>query len=112
MTRDEAVLLVSRALACIQIVCACIEATWIPVRLMSLHHYSNEIPKGIPVATPYLVSYYQVDIGLFFGRIALYLVFAYLFWMCGPRIARLLLPESVQASAEPPQSTDKDQVRD
>jgi hypothetical protein len=41
----------------------------------------------------YYVSVERVEIAFFFGRIAFLLLMALLFWNCGPRIARFLLPE-------------------
>jgi hypothetical protein len=40
----------------------------------------------------YYVSLERVGIAFFFGRIAFLLLMAFLFWNCGPRIARFLLP--------------------
>jgi hypothetical protein len=42
-----------------------------------------------------------VDIAFFFGRIAFLLLMALVFWNCGPRIARFLLPEEKQSPAAP-----------
>lgn len=96
MTREEAVVLVSRALACIQAITALIEATYLPERFMTLHRYIQDalVAKDTAVfdlATNY-VSVERVEIAFFFGRIAFLMLMALVFWNCGPRIAHLLLP--------------------
>ena len=94
MTRKEAVLLVSRALAMIQLITAFIESSYLPDRLVSLHHYTIRI-NGSIVSQPdnYLRNYYQLSIAFIFARIAILLLFAFLFWNCGPWIERVLLPK-------------------
>jgi len=94
MRRDEAVRLVSRALAVIQFVSAMEDITYLPSRMYSAHHYS-----GIGT-TSYLQTTYNLDVGTLFLRIAGLLVLAWVFWNCGPRIARMLLPEEQDAGAE------------
>ena len=90
MSRDETVLLVSRAIAVIQFVTAFLEASYLPERFLALHHYS---PVDTFAPGPgYLESLYRLQIGLLFGRIAGLLLVSWLFWTCGPRIGRLLLP--------------------
>jgi hypothetical protein len=94
MTRKEAVLLVSRALAIIQLISAIIESSYLPDRFISLYHYTVRI-NGASVSQPdnYLRSYYQLIIAFIFMRIALLLVFAFLLWNCRPWIERILLPK-------------------
>jgi hypothetical protein len=86
MTREEAVRLVSRALAVIQFVTAMQEITYLPSRMYSAHHYSS---IGI---TSYLQTIYSLDVGTLFLRIAGLLVLAWVFWNCGPRITSMPLP--------------------
>jgi hypothetical protein len=100
MNRDEVVLLVSRALACIQAITAILDASYMPERFMSLHHYVQEAQLAASVRnsstfelTAYYVSLDRTEIAFFFGRIAFLLLMALLFWNCGPRIARFLLLE-------------------
>src|SRR5580704_7126093 len=97
MTRDEAVVLVSRALACIQVITALIEATYLPERFMTLHRYVRDalVAKDTAVfdLARYYVSVERVEIAFFFGRIAFLMLMTLVFWNCGPRIARFLLPE-------------------
>ncbi len=87
MNREVAVLLVSRALACIQGIYAVDDATYLPERLFSLHHYAL-LGQG-----DYLVSLYPLAVAFIFCRVAILLILTFAFWNCGPRIAQFLLPE-------------------
>lgn len=100
MNREEAVLLVSRALGCIQAVQAVLDASYLPQRFMTVHHdiemarmYAAAHESGAFDLRAYYVWLDRVDIAFFFGRIALLLTLALVFWNCGSRIARFLLPE-------------------
>jgi hypothetical protein len=100
MNREDAVLLVSRAVACMQGAYAVVDASYLPERFMTLHHYAQRLQMflaakdvGASEVDAYYVSLERVEIAFFFGRIAFLLLMALLFWNCGPRIARLLLPE-------------------
>jgi len=103
MIREDGVLLVSRALACIEAIYALTDASYLPERFMALHHYTQEAIVTANTATFDVVSYYvsleRVEIAFFFGRIAFLLAIALLFWNRGPRIARFLLPERKDSSA-------------
>jgi hypothetical protein len=94
MSRKEAVLLVSRALAILQLIFALMELTYLPIRLISLNHHTTRVdvlgPSGYD---DFWNGYYRVDIGFMFARIVIYLVFAFVFWNCGPWIERVLLPK-------------------
>ncbi len=93
MSRKEAVLLVGRALAMIQLITAFVEITTLPDRLVSLHHYTDRINRSVATSQDfYFQSYDQVGIAFLFARIAGLLLFAFLFWTCGPWIERILLP--------------------
>jgi hypothetical protein len=105
MTRKDVVLLVSRALACIQAITAFIDASYIPSHFMTLHHYvqmardaASLKDTGAFELAAYYVSLERVEIALFFGRIAFLMLMALVFWNCGPRIARFLLPERENSS--------------
>ena len=94
MTRKEAVVLVSRALAVIQLIVALQEITYLPIRFMSFHHYTVRASTATALPSDaYFKSYDQLDIAFLFARIAGLLFFALLFWKCGPRIQSALLPE-------------------
>ncbi|MGD0628725.1 MAG: hypothetical protein ABR987_05205 [Terracidiphilus sp.] len=95
MSKKEAVLLVSRALAMIQIITAFIEAATLPDRLVSLHHYTDRISRSAATSQDfYFQSYDRVGIALLFARVAGLMLFALLFWNCGPLVERILLPKS------------------
>ncbi len=90
MSRDDAVLLVSRAIAVIQLICAFVDASYLPERFVSLHHYS--IAGLLSLGDTYFANLDRVEIGFHLGRIAGYFFASWIFWNCGPRISRILLP--------------------
>ena len=90
MSQEEAVRLVSRALAVIQFVSAMEDITYLPSRMYSVHHYA-----GLGAST-YLQMSYSLDVSALFLRIAGLLILTWVFWNCGPRIARMLLPAAAE----------------
>ena len=95
MTRNEAVHLVSRLFALIQFASAALEASYLPERLMSLHHYTNRVGNlGFPLPDSYLGSYYNVTVALLIARIGGLLALGVIFWNCGPRVERIFLLKS------------------
>jgi hypothetical protein len=79
---------------------AVVDASYLPERFMALHHYFQRLQMALAAKDmgafdleTYYVSLERVEIAFFFGRIAFLLLMAVLFWNCGPKIARLLLPE-------------------
>ncbi len=99
MSRKEAVLLVSRALAMIQLISALMEITTLPGRLLSLNHYAGRIAASTGVPSDYYFrSLDQVGIAFMWARIAGLLLFAFLFWNCGSWIERILLPKREEQS--------------
>lgn len=86
LSRDEIVLLVSRVLAVMYAITALLDVTYVPEYLVSLHHYS-----GGPGAS-YLESIHRVYVGALLFRIVGLSILAWLFWRCGPWIARILFP--------------------
>ncbi len=93
MTRKEAILLVSRAIAVIQWSYALVEVTTLATWFLSLHHYTSRINASMALPSDYYFkSYDQIGIAFNFARIAILLLFAFLFWNCGPWIERVLLP--------------------
>ncbi|MGH9560564.1 MAG: hypothetical protein ACRD3S_03835 [Terracidiphilus sp.] len=96
MDREEAVVLVSRALACVQAISALLDLTYLPDKLMWLRHYMQLSSSGSSYGTE-MMPIEQIEIALYFGRIAMLLFFTFVFWNCGPRIARFLLPEQKSA---------------
>lgn len=94
MERKEAVHLVSRALSIICGVFAAEETTYLPERLLSYVHYTNQWRSvQSPQAAVFLPSLYRVEVGFLFLRIAIYLTLAVVFWKCTPWVERTLLPE-------------------
>lgn len=101
MSRKEAVLLVSRALAVIQLITAFLEITTLPYRLISLHHYTDRINRSVATEGDfYFKSHDHVEIAFMFARIAGLMLFAFLFWKCGPWIESILLPKGEPPAAE------------
>ncbi len=94
MSRKEVVLLVSRAFAGIQLVTALIEATYLPERLFSLHHFGNV--RSV-LLTNLDVNYYakiadRIGVVSLIARIVGLLILTVVFWRCGPWVERVLLP--------------------
>ena len=94
MERKEAVRLVSRALALVFGVFALVETTYLPERMLSYVHYTNEWRSVRAVsASLYWLALYRLEAGFLFVRIAIYLLLAVVFWHCGPWVERTLLLE-------------------
>ena len=91
MTRDEAVVLVSRALAIIQLVTAAIEVTYLPERILSVAHYAR-LGNGLSSTADYFLRLDVIELCGYLVRIPSLLLLALIFWNCGPWIARVLLP--------------------
>jgi len=92
VSKDQVVLLVSRAIAIIQCITAMLEISYLPERLMSLHHYQAR--GNAPAALPdYLARLYSTEVALLCFRIALLLTLTLVFWQCGPRLREFLLPK-------------------
>ena len=97
MSRREVVLLVSRALAVVQIMSALEEISYLPDRLILLWHQIG--PARFLNLSSYF-SIYEVESTLaLILRISLLLLAAYVFWNCGPKIERFLLPTSADQQA-------------
>lgn len=89
MSRNEAVRLVSRALAVMQFISALYEITFLPERIFSAHHYASAERL---VGRTFIETIEQIYAASVFGRIAIFLILAWFFWQCGPWISNLLLP--------------------
>jgi hypothetical protein len=98
MTQEEIVRLASRALACIQFISAADVASYLPTHFLWLHHYL-QLQAASKTVSSIDVPYEQLTIACSFGRVAFFLLLGYVFWSCGPRIARLLVPGSKSATA-------------
>ena len=103
MSKDEVVLLASRAVAAIQCISAMLEITYLPERLTSLHHYKG---SNTWLQPSYLTSIQSLELSMLCFRIAGLLILTWVFWQCGPWIRRLLLPDQkndLPAQSEPTQ---------
>jgi hypothetical protein len=90
MSKREAVVLVSRALAVIQIMSALLEITYLPQRLFVFSH--RIIANRFSDLYGYWSLYdFEGTLALIL-RIAILLLAAYLFWHCSGKIERFLLP--------------------
>jgi hypothetical protein len=93
MSRKEAVLLVSRALAVMQFAYAMIEITYLPIRVMSLAHHARRLSVlGESAYDAFWQSYYRTDIAFLLLRVLFLLLVTVVLWNCGPWIERVLLP--------------------
>lgn len=97
MSKDEVVLLVSRAIASIQCISAMLEITYLPERLMSLHPYRG---SNSWLGPSYLTSIQSLELSMLCFRIAGLLILAWLFWTCVPWISRPLLPDKETVEPE------------
>ncbi len=89
MSRREIVLLVSRAIALLQIIPALISFfTNLPEQLFVLSQ-STRLQSSLPGHISWLPEMGFIHT---FVRLAVSLLIALLFWQCGPMIERLLLP--------------------
>jgi hypothetical protein len=94
MSRKEAVLLVSRALAVIQFITALLDISYLPERFISLNHHARLINTvGVSEVGNYYLNYDRVGTALLFGRIAGLLALTLVLWSCAPWVERLLLPK-------------------
>ena len=93
MSRNQIVLLVSRALAVIQAVSALFYVTSVPEYLYSLNHYGS-VPG-------YIGTIHRIEALALLIRIVGFSILAWLFWRCGPWVSGILFPvreaEPVQA---------------
>jgi hypothetical protein len=102
MTRREVVLLVSRALAVIQLMSALLDITYLPAYLMDLFHHPLSLHW--PYFNDYWSRYYTELLLAFVARIAILLFAALVLWRCGPQIEAFLLPGDGAASVQAPQA--------
>jgi hypothetical protein len=91
MSREEIVLLVSRAIAIIEAITALHYVTFVPDYLFSVNHYA-------PVPG-YLGTIHRIEVISLLVRIVGLSVLAWLFWQCGPWVAGLLFPTRETATA-------------
>jgi hypothetical protein len=95
MSREEIVLLVSRALSIIQAASALLDVTYVPAYLFSANHYASD--------AGYIGTIHRIELVAMLARIVGLSVVAWLFWRCGPWVTGLLLPtpaETTPAASE------------
>jgi hypothetical protein len=90
MSRRETVVLMSRALAVVQIVSALLEASYLPQSLTSLWEHVAPLRSANPF--DYWSRYYFEGTLALVLRIAILLLAAQILWKCGPKIEGFLLP--------------------
>ena len=98
MSRKDAVVLASRALALLMAVWALSEASSLPGSALSFLHYSNQEP-GSPVAVQYWRHYHLVTLGFLVTRIVGFSFMARWLYKGGPEVEQLFLPLKSQESS-------------
>src|SRR5260370_6936178 len=91
MSREDALVLASRALALLFAVWALGEVSYLPERLHSFLHYVNQEP-GSSTAIQYLRPYYLITLGFLLTSILGFSLLAR--WICkgGPQLKALFSP--------------------
>jgi hypothetical protein len=98
MSKREIVLLVSRAIAVIQLISvATTVLTILPRQILMLFQYQSQIRGVLAMGarmSPSSMALFNIWQGLGFSllQILVQLLFAFAFWKCGPTVERLLLP--------------------
>jgi hypothetical protein len=101
MSRKEAILLVSRALAVIQFVTAMLDVTYLPEWFVSFAHHSARASLMSTIDyDSYLTNLDRVHLVFLLLRIAGEAIFAIVLWNCGPWVESHLLPKS-EGTASP-----------
>lgn len=97
MTRRDAVILASRALALYLFAWGLNDLSYVPQTVVSLrHHYS------VLSSNDYWFSYYGLELLVRIGRLAALFVTAAWLYACGPRVQRFFLPVDETASTDEP----------
>ena len=101
MSRREAVVLVCRALAVIQLVSAALDCTYLPEWFISYAHHVQRTGILSPAeADLYYIHLDHVHLAFLLLRIAGLLVLAAVLWNCGPWLERILLPRPEGSSPQ------------
>jgi hypothetical protein len=98
MSKKDAVVLASRALALLMAVWALSEASSLPGSLLSFLHYSDQDP-GSSAAVQYWRHYHLVTLGFLVTRVVGYSFMARWLYKGGPDVEQLFLPFESQESA-------------
>ena len=92
MSRREIVLLVSRAIAILQLIAALLDAfLYLPQQAFYLSQQLR-LQSAFPQAHTHMPPYLWIGVIVTLARIAALLIIAAIFWNCGTTIERLLLP--------------------
>ena len=97
LTREQAVLLLSRLLVAFLLFWVVDDVTLLPREALTIAHYIRETGSvlgtntSMPV-TSYTLRYYALDLLANIFRIALWLIAAGWFYRCGPRIQKFFAP--------------------
>jgi hypothetical protein len=87
MSRKELIFVLSRAFALYLCCWGLVEVSYLPERLFSLAHYTNERP--VFADHDYHSSYYLVVTAFLFARMLALFYASGWFWRCGPRVQAL-----------------------
>jgi len=96
MSRDEAITLLGRIFAIYLCVWVVVDFTYLLEYLFSAWHYLVE--SSTAASHDYWAGYYRLRTGLCALRIVGFLAAAHFFWRGGPKLERLLWPESDEAT--------------
>jgi hypothetical protein len=99
MSRKDAIILASRALAVLLTVWALSDVSYLPERLHSLLYYLNH-ESASSATTEYQRHYYLIQIGFLVTRIVGYSLMAMWLYKGGPDVEELLLPASEENLAQ------------
>ena len=90
MSKRDAVLIVSRAIAFYLFFWALDNLTYLPGRFMLIHRWTTDVWH----------SYDMLEVEFNVLRVVAFLGAAFLFYECGPRVEAFLLPAPEQTDAE------------
>ncbi|MGO9865762.1 MAG: hypothetical protein ACLPLR_19325 [Terriglobales bacterium] len=99
MSKKEAILLVSRALALYLTTWALVEITYLPEHVFALSHFMRQ--RSVLAPRDYSTNYYLIYTVFIVVRMLALFLAAALFWRCGPRVQKLFSPR--QDNLEPPE---------
>jgi hypothetical protein len=101
MSKNEIVRIAGRALSIFCLIEALCEITYLPERFTALHHYAQRLSSALSAGMQdssgiYYQNLDRISLAFLFMRIAGLMVFALLFWSCGPGVQRFLSAESAR----------------
>jgi len=105
LSKRELVILVSRALAAIQVVTALMEMTYLPDHLLALSRHIKEF-QDLPIGNHLraydlsVITGDRVALAFLVLRIGILCLATLAFWICSPRIEKILLPPESDSHTE------------